>query len=428
MSALQAAGNFMVGGAYGKPIPNMNTLGVRSLREDYLKPAARADIVRNLRVIEERYDRDSAVLEPVASEERIELPRFQHLFAGGELMPPSIFMQALELQPSENLNGQHMPFDKDVLVLRDNLVVTYKPLTMKIRQLNSKEIDELPLRPVATFARAWVAFETAWLRNKEVHAVQALQPLAKAIISLEPLLLSLDKERLLPWPRVQHQKVVTLKCLEGFMQSLSDLASSVMPSLSRELDHDSRLLLLMDHVLSLRGEKSVNSSLDGVSATPNVNFPNHQGHRGDSNGALHDSNRGLTLDAYSFRLLGGSVGDAVAAGKLKHDAGNGQAGRAKLAMSGTSVEISNLRGAGVTHETAAGGSKETEISKRASAHAEELLGAFEAIKDFLLSLKSTLELIDPALDRDQAFMGQLHRFERCFRRAKRLFLEPDNLA
>merc|ERR1719277_783771 len=92
-------------------LTNMATLGVRSLREDYLKPAARSDIPRNLRIIEERYERDAAVLDPVASEERLELPRFQHLFAGGELLPTSVFIAALELGPSEQINGHIMPYD-----------------------------------------------------------------------------------------------------------------------------------------------------------------------------------------------------------------------------------------------------------------------------------------------------------------------------
>lgn len=432
----------MVGGHVGKG-PPMAHLGVRSLREDYLKPAARADLSRNLKIIEERLERDAAMLEPIASEERLELPRFQHLFRGGELLPQQVFVSALELGPAEQLNGQSLPFDADVLLLRDNLIVAYKPLVNKIRQMRAKEIEDVPPRMIANFARAWTAFESAWLRGREIHAVQVLQPLAKAILSLEPLLLSLEKERLLPWPRVQHQKVVTLKCLEGFIHSLSELASSVLPSLARELDHDPRLLLLMDHVLSLRGDKAVMSCLDGTSATPLVTFPDGAGDgagglaRSGSGASLAtvgaaaaEPGRGLALDAYAFRLLGASVGDAVAAGKLRSESGNGQAGRAKLAMSGTLLETAQLRprGGGGAHETAAGGAKESEMSKRSAAHAAELLSAFESIKDMLLSLKSTLEHVDPALDRDQAFVGLLQRFERAFRRAKRLFLEPDNLA
>uniref|UniRef100_A0A7S2L351 Uncharacterized protein n=1 Tax=Zooxanthella nutricula TaxID=1333877 RepID=A0A7S2L351_9DINO len=378
------------------------------------------------------------MLAPVASEERLACPRFAHLFAGGELMPHQVFIAALELGTAETLNGQHLPFDDEVLLLRDELVVAYKPLVGKIRQMRSKEIEDVPPKPVANFARAWTAFESAWLRNREVHAVHALQPLAKAILSLEPLLLSVEKERLLPWPRVKHQKVVTLKALEGFIHSLAELSATVLPSLCRELNHDPKLLLLMDHVLSLRGERSMSSCLDGASATPEVTFPDHHVLKNDmarsaspaltASGLAGEPGKGLALDAYAFRLLGASVGDAVASGKLKATSGNGQAGRAKLAMSGTALETAQLRGPGISHETAAGGAKETDISKRSAAIAEELLLAFENIKDLLLSLKSTLEHVDAALDRDQTFVAMLRNFERSFKRAKKLFLEPDNLA
>jgi len=72
--------------------------------------------------------------------------------------------------------------------------------------------------------------------------------------------------------------------------------------------------------------------------------------------------------------------------------------------------------------------KESQLHRKSQVHATELLTAFECVKDVLLSLKSTLEYIDPALDKDEVFVGHLVRFERAFKRAKRLFLEPDNLA
>ena len=59
----------------------------------------------------------------------------------------------------------------------------------------------------------------------------------------------------------------------------------MLPSNKREKDHDARLLLLMDHVLSLRGpggEKLKTNSparpylLEKLSSAPNVLFPDHQ--------------------------------------------------------------------------------------------------------------------------------------------------------
>jgi hypothetical protein len=358
----------------------------------------------------------------------LDLPRFQYLFRGGELLPPAVFIAALEMGNSETINGKQMPFDTDVLILRDNLVAAYKPTVAACRRLMTKEIDNLPPRVVLNFTRAWTAWESAWLRNREVHAIEALQPLAKAILSLEPLLLSHDKERLLPWPRVQHQKVVTLKCLEGFVHSLAELAACVLPSLQRELVHDARLLLLMDHVVSLSGDSSVDSCIAGLSKTPDVAFPDHQARGPQSPTAIRDmamvgsrDGKGLALDAYAFKLLGASVGDAKAT--AKHRAIMEAQSRSTADM-GKSQTGSNLAASG----KAPGLTKETQLHQKSQAHAVELLSAFENVKDVLLSLKSTLEYIDPALDRDDVFVANLQRFERAFKRAKRLFLEPDNLA
>lgn len=411
---------------HGRSSSQASMLGIRSLREDYMKPAHRAQIPRNLKLVGERLANNPRLAEIGTSRERSELPRFQNLFQSGELLPPVVFFHALELGASETLNGRQMPFDADVLVLRDALVAAYKPLIAKIRQLMSKEIEDIPPGLVANFGRAWMSFESSWLRNREAHAVDALQPLAKAILALEPLLLSVNKERLLPWPRVQHQKVVTLKCLEGFVHCLGDLCGSVLPSLRRELDHDPRLLLLMDHVLKLQGPgANAYNCLEGVSATPEVSFPDQKvkgaGVLSKSSsaplgggGSLTRSasspglQKGMTLDAYAFRLLGASAGDAVAAGKLPW---------------GIEHAPEAYKGRRPTQAP-----KSSDLHRKAESHGAELLGAFEAVKDVLLSLKSTLEYVDPALDQDEKFVGHLQRFERAFRRTKRQFLEPDNLA
>jgi len=419
MSTLLAAGSTLVNGR-SSGLTNA-TLGIRSLREEYLRPTHRMDIPRNLKFVEERVGMEQHAAEPIASAERLDLPRFQYLFKGGELLPPAVFVAALELGNTETINGRPMPYDSDVLILRDNLVAAYKPTVAAVRRLLAKEVEDFPPRVVVNFTRAWTAWESAWLRNREVHAVEALQPLAKAILSLEPLLLSHEKERLLPWPRVQHQKAVTLKCLEGFVHSLSNLAASVLPSLQRELDHDPRLLLLMDHVLSLSQDVSINSCLSGLSSTPDVAFPDHQARVGPGASPLTSKDltvggpsggKGLPLDAYAFKLLGTSVGDSTAL---------------KKALAAQETQSTQAGTATATGKTI-GGPKQSQMSAKANQHAVELLTAFENVKDVLLSLKSTLEYIDPALDRDEVFVGHLQRFERAFRRAKRLFLEPDNLA
>lgn len=421
MTTLMQAGSALAGAAATPPANAL--LGIRSLREEYAKPTQRPMVVSNLQIIEEHL----AGMEGVASRERSELPRFRHLYESGVMFPPGVFLAALELAPTELLNGRSMPYDEEVLLLRDNLVATYKPVQTKIRMLHSKEISALPHRMLVNFGQTWCAWESAWLRNREVHAVEALQPLAKAILSLEPLLLSSEKERLLPWPRVQHQKAITLKCLEGFVNSLSDLAGCVLPSLRRELDPDTRLLLLMDHVLMLRGEQ-VGSCLQGVASTPDVAFPEHKAGIKGATGARQDTtqrdtgplqkSKGVPVDTYAFQLLGTSVGDAVAAGKVSAIDGRPPTGASKEAKA-------RAKKPGQAGKEPV---QEQGMHVTAASHAVELLAAFESIKDLLLSLKSTLEYIDPALDQDEDFVSQLLRFQKAFRKSKRLLLEPDNLA
>lgn len=404
MSVLVAAGNQVMGhGGYGGNKAANPLLGVRTLREEYQKPAAKLLIAENLRMIQERLDREGNLDRPVASVER-ELPRFRALFDGQELFPQVVFECALALPASETLNGRQMPFDQDVLLLRDGLVMAYKPCVAKIRSAKAKEIDEVPLRTALNFARAWTAFESAWLRNRENHAIEALQPLAKAILSLEPLLASAKKEQLLPHPRCQHQKVVTLRCLEGFVQTFAELSSQLLPTSAREPDHDAKLLLLAEHTLALRGSAPAATCLEGVSQTPEVAFPAQKPPPASPKSrsltasmlpaaGAGDAGKGLTLDQYGFKLLGTSM-EGAAADRLRR--GYSQ--------------------------------KPGEFQKRAEAAATELLAAFEAVKELLLSLKGSLEAIDPSLDGDEGFVGYVVRYERAFRRAKRLFLEPDNLA
>jgi len=437
--SLQTAGHLLLarpgddqGGTLYSPFPfrPTKTLGVKSLRHEYLKLTSRSILEQNLKLIEEQWRRtwSEAAPLPALPVER-ELPRFKHAY-GEALLPLHVFTSALQLEKAEILNGQALAFDVQVLMLRDNLVAAYKPLGQKVRMVVAKEIEACPRRVVLGFVSAWFAWESAWLRNREIHAVEALQPLAKAILSLEPLLISVRKERLLPWPRVQHQKVVTLKCLEGFMCSLAELAGSVLPSLQRDMDHDPRLLLLMEHVLKLRGDV-FNSCLDGVSQTPEVTFPDPKFPNETSGGKEASEPENVTLDAYAFKLMGLSSGDAEAWRSLEERAtGTRSLSHCKsLQRRSASVPPGVVREPQAERDTSVGRfNKESVLSQRAARHAVELLSAFEHVKDMLLSLKTTLEFIDPALDRDRDFVESLQRLERALKRSKCLFLAPDNLA
>merc|ERR1719473_311664 len=324
----------------------------------------------------------------------------------GELFPPLVFVKALELGKTEVLNGMHLPYDGEVLVLRDQLLLAYKALVSSwVRKIMAKETEAIPERLLQSFAQAWMSWEAVWLQNREYHATEALQPLANAILALEPLLLSKEKERLLPWPRVRSQRTATLRCLEGFMRALGDLCAPVLSSLNRENDHDARLLMLMDHVvLSSRKKEEPKEGgqeakeqqvwfLAGISDTPDVAFPDTSAPNAGVGGA---GGGGITLSAYAFLSIG-SLNE----------------------LSGQKTKEKGKGGSLTVHQTNA--------LRKAKAHAAEVLGALEAVKDYLLSLKSTLEEIDPALDNNASLVNVLQRFERSFKRGKQTFLEPDNL-
>merc|ERR1712228_1109775 len=123
-------------------------------------------------------------------------------------------------------------------------------------------------------------------------------------------------------------------------------------------------------------------------------------------------------DTYAFQLLGSSVGDAVADGKVSAIDGRPPTGVSKAYRTESLVKEFKVKDA----------VPEKGMHVTAASHAKELLAAFENIKDLLLSLKTTLEYIDPALDQDKAFVSHLLRFQQAFRKSKRLLLEPDNLA
>merc|ERR1719269_482193 len=178
-------------------------------------------------------------------------------------------VEALQLEKTETVNGQSLSFDEEVLTARDKLVFAYKPVYERLREIASKELDKLPERPLRTFCTAYADFEDLWLTHKEIHATEALQPLACAILALGPLVESREKEKLLPMPRLQHQRVVTLRALEGFSKALGDLSAYVLSSLQRELSPDPRLLVLLEYVVAQSQEPNAATYfLSGISATP----------------------------------------------------------------------------------------------------------------------------------------------------------------
>merc|ERR1712187_241738 len=175
------------------------------------------------------------------------------------------------------------------------------------------------------------------------------------------------------------------------VHSFSDLTGTVLPSLRRELDPDPRLFLLMDHVLMLRGDRSLDSCLQGLASTPDVNFPNYHGgapQKDSTTSAVEAQTAGargqsIQLDQYAFKLLGASVGASVAAGKVQILPGRPPM---DAVHSATPPKGATPGASGVPFLEL----KDIDLNKKAASHALELLHAFESVKDMLLSLKSTL--------------------------------------
>ena len=62
-----------------------------------------------------------------------------------------------------------MPFDTDVLILRDNLVAAYKPMVACCRRLLTKEIESLPPRVILNFTRLHQTMDIFWLLENNGH-------------------------------------------------------------------------------------------------------------------------------------------------------------------------------------------------------------------------------------------------------------------
>jgi len=327
---------------------------IRSSISELAAPSNRDFLMKELAKIESLVDSlpDGP---PEPPEERESLPRFRELFDTGELLPYLVFAAALEMKDGEMINGQNLPFDPEITGFRDALVMAFKPVEKAVRQ--QKEIS---VKMLLDFCLAWFSWESAWLRNREVHAVQSLQRLCSTILSLEPLVVSKKKEKLLPHPQVIHQRVISYRCLDGFLNSFAELCSVLLSSLKREMDHDARLLILLDYLVRKREPDSTYGELLlGCAGTPGVLFSDGSGEKMD-------------VEKYAVRV-----------------------GRNTMA---------------------------TFYDK-----AKGVLCAFDKIVEVLFSLQTTLHEISPHLDKNAKLVSACTQFEKNFKQAKALFLEPASL-
>lgn len=83
---------------------------------------ASEELARSLPV---RLNKDAAASARSLRDLRCEFKRFSALYADGRLLPLSVFVEALQLRPSEDIQRRHFPFSAELKFLRNEMVQEY---------------------------------------------------------------------------------------------------------------------------------------------------------------------------------------------------------------------------------------------------------------------------------------------------------------
>jgi len=279
------------------------------------------------------------------------------------LFPPPLFLEALRLETTETLTSQVFRFHPSLLRARDVLVYRYKALHPHLRNLLSKQRAALPRAAVEAFYNAWKEFEQKFLEEKETHAVEALMPLADCLLQLEPLLVSKKKEAILPWPRVQHQRISTLRCLEGFCKTVEVLVVYILGTSKgkQPTDQDPKLIVMTEAIV--QHAKRVETEGAGPHGSPSADATS-------------------SSDAASYADI-----IKMPADRLKMLAEN----------------------------------------PKSLALAEEMVRVFNLLINHFLACRDQLEKMNPNLEQNEDLVRVLRRYHVTFAKCQRSFLEPFNL-
>ncbi|KAL8453108.1 hypothetical protein Emed_000978 [Eimeria media] len=186
---------------------------------------------------------------------RCDFKRFSHLYTDGHLLPLSVYVAALELQPLVRLQRRCYRYTPELFELRNQMVKEYlkikralvlqpKGSTLRSEQDGERTLRESRSSRVTAEDRAhweaklcqessllvkWEQFELRWLQENEAHAVIALQPLVAAVSAAEAILKSCKKQLILPEPSATLQRECTFRALQAFCSSVSSLANALLP-------------------------------------------------------------------------------------------------------------------------------------------------------------------------------------------------------
>lgn len=309
-----------------------------------------------------------------------------------------LFNDALTQGKSRQVNGEELSFDGEVHRLRDELILATKPVFEDVRKVQSGEQGDMNVELLRLFAVRWFEWERAYLDNLETHAIYALQPLGKVLLALEPVIRSIRKQAIVPAPRHLVQMGLTLQCLTSFLNAVADLSSVVLSSLKRDMHHDVRLLVLADQIIHAHGRAGEDPLADvedevrvcdGLRLTPNVCFAATEDVKVCcctrvtckcvQCSRVHDSEQikyafqGLSVEGYAFRMLGSAP------------------------------------------------------PRKAREQLTAVLDAVHLLVLFFRDLHGQLNFMSPQLDKNDELVGLLLFFEKSWKTARRIFLEPDNL-
>ncbi|CDI83088.1 hypothetical protein, conserved [Eimeria praecox] len=227
-----------------------------------------------------RINEEAAAAARLLRDVRCEFKRFSDLYSDGRLLPLSVFVAALQLQPTEELQRRHFPFSPELKSLRNEMIKEYLRIKRAIvlqprntatgdpsnkgplsgsnegsRSTNSNRVTALSryaweaklcqLQHLPQFlllllmmgvcgqrsslVARWEEFERRWLQERESHAVVALQPLVSAVAAAEAVLKSSKQQLVLPEPSATKQRVCTYRALRAFCNSITSLTRELMP-------------------------------------------------------------------------------------------------------------------------------------------------------------------------------------------------------
>ncbi|KAF4669938.1 hypothetical protein FOZ61_002499 [Perkinsus olseni] len=376
--------------------------------------------------------------------------RFKALFSENapdqpRLLVPDVLRAAIAMEDSEVINGLVQSRDPQLLLLRNRLLVKYNEVRGPLAAYVSGNTSKIAVKCISEMWQAWVEFEKTWLYEEESHIVASFQPLVDVLLAVEPFLRSRGRERVLPHPRSEKQKVNSVMMLEAICSALPRLTAVLVPAVDRCLIFDPVLLLLAEHVQGrLRGTitpadqdeirlaHTIAEECCDVAVAP-LDRPMSTGSVWSQSGQPAFIAKALCcsplMSPQDSRLVTSLAGLSQADFTQLRSAGVDLIGCCRKR---SALEEYALKAVGHIASRGTQGKRGSLAQSSVGAHRADnltagLLRRFDQLLDVLLSMKSTLEHIPTDLSTHPRLPAAVVAFNTAYKRAARLYMEPDNL-